>query len=76
MIRFDIVKNAIQSSPENGQIIVTTERSAKGVLMTIEDQGTGIPDAVRAHVFEPFYISKIGAEEAGKVLGLAIARMK
>ena len=42
--------------------------------MTIEvqDDGTGIPDAIQARVFEPFFTTKDSGKGTG--LGLAIAR--
>jgi len=39
------------------------------VTITVRDTGTGIPEAVRPHVFEPFYTTK--AEGEGTGLGLA-----
>jgi two-component system sensor histidine kinase TctE len=42
-------------------------------MVSIEDNGSGIPDSERAHVFERFYrVLGTGAEGCG--LGLAIVR--
>jgi len=38
------------------------------VMVTVEDNGSGIPESIRAHLFEPFVSSK----EQGRGLGLAV----
>ena len=42
------------------------------VEVTVSDNGTGIPDDVREHVFEPFFSTKASGEGSGQ--GLAICR--
>jgi signal transduction histidine kinase len=53
-----------------------TDRRIRAVRFTIEDHGTGIPDAVREHIFEPFFTTKdksVGAGSIGKGLGLFVS---
>jgi two-component system nitrogen regulation sensor histidine kinase GlnL len=38
------------------------------LVVTVEDNGAGIPDDLRPHLFDPFVTTKIG----GKGLGLAL----
>jgi signal transduction histidine kinase len=53
------------------QIIITTELlDDDWIAVTINDNGPGIPEAVRPHIFENFYTTK--PEEVGTGLGLAI----
>ena len=42
------------------------------MTIVVEDDGSGIPDAVQARVFEPFFTTKESGKGTG--LGLAIAR--
>jgi len=72
-VLLNVVKNALEASPKNGQITVTVGASGHGARITVEDQGCGIPDAIKAHIFEPFYTTKTSGTEAGMGLGLAIA---
>jgi signal transduction histidine kinase len=37
--------------------------------ITVEDHGTGIPDAIREHIFEPFFTTKSAALWGGRKRG-------
>lgn len=80
----NLVKNAaeaMQGLQGAGITITTTYRSgyrirsdtsqetiSLPVMVTVEDNGSGIPEDIRAHLFEPFVSSK----EDGRGLGLAV----
>jgi two-component system, NtrC family, sensor kinase len=66
-----LVMNAIEAMPREGILTVSTENAESSVILTIEDDGIGIPDDVLAHLFEPFVTTK---ENHGVGLGLAISR--
>jgi PAS domain S-box-containing protein len=53
-----------------GQIQVRATCDANEVVLTYEDNGCGIPEANLAHIFEPFYTTKLG--QGGSGLGLYI----
>lgn len=57
---------------QNGRIWLTTEEQDDHVLIKVRDNGPGIPDDVRAKIFEPFFSTK--PANVGTGLGLAIAR--
>ncbi len=50
-----LVKNAIENTPDQGQVVVSLERDPLGVILKVSDQGVGIPEADRAFVFEAFH---------------------
>lgn len=50
---------------------IRARRNGDSVCLCVEDQGVGIPDEVREHLFEPFYTTK--DRTTGTGLGLAIA---
>ncbi len=71
-----LVDNAIDHSPAGGTVRVAVRPSGQAVVVTVEDDGPGIPEADRARVFEPFTrlpgTTRHGSGGTG--LGLAIAR--
>ena len=74
----NILANAIEASARNGVIIVrvascqgwTGERRS-GVRVSIADQGSGIPSAIRSKIFQPFFTTK---ENVGTELGLWVSK--
>ncbi|HEY3445319.1 MAG TPA: HAMP domain-containing sensor histidine kinase [Myxococcales bacterium] len=67
----NLLRNAVQASPEGGQVRMGAARSAGGrVLLSVEDQGPGVPEAQRGSLFKPFHTTK----EKGLGLGLAFVR--
>ncbi len=64
----NLLDNAAKWSPPNGAVRV---RLADGVL-TVDDEGPGIAEADRPHVFERFWRSEESRSMPGSGLGLAI----
>ena len=62
----NIVKNAIESITDKGEIIITTVPKT----LTITDNGRGISPEVAQHIFTPFYSTK----PQGQGLGLLLIR--
>ncbi|MDX1453110.1 MAG: GAF domain-containing sensor histidine kinase [Oleiphilaceae bacterium] len=70
----NLLANAIKYSSE-GKSIRVSARSEKGrVIMRVEDDGLGVPDEVRKHLFKRGVASQTGtAGELGHGLGLSLA---
>ncbi|MDR7253309.1 two-component system sensor histidine kinase MprB [Nocardioides sp. BE266] len=66
----NLLDNAGKWSPPEGTVTV---RLAEGVL-TVDDEGTGIAESDRPHVFERFFRSEESRAMPGSGLGLAIVR--
>ena len=66
----NLLDNAAKWSPPEGTITV---RLASG-LLTVDDEGPGIDEADRGHVFERFWRSEESRSMPGSGLGLAIVR--
>jgi len=69
----NLIENAVNYGRQAEVRLETTEQEA---VITITDQGPGIPEAERERVFEPFYRleQSRSRETGGAGLGLAIAR--
>ncbi len=72
----NLIDNARSFSPTGGEVRVGVERERRHVVLTVEDDGPGIPADNLETVFERFYTSRpAGAAFGGNSgLGLAIAR--
>lgn len=57
----NILKNAIQASPDSGDIFVSLSVETDGdphVVVKIRDNGPGLPPELRERVFDPFFTTK------------------
>jgi signal transduction histidine kinase len=68
----NLVLNALQSTPEGGEIILTARRDGTNLCILVEDSGTGIPAELRQRIWEPFFTTR----QRGTGLGLAIVRKR
>lgn len=68
----NLIDNAEKYSPENGKIRVQLKERDKHVILSVSDNGPGIPAHERKKIFEKFY--RIGNEEtrAAKGTGLGL----
>lgn len=71
-----LLTNAINYTPNGGQIAVTLARVGAQVELTVRDNGIGIAPKDLPHVFERFYRADNArpTDKGGAGLGLAIAR--
>jgi signal transduction histidine kinase len=54
----NLIDNAIDAMGGKGELLIRTSRELDYVLIEVIDNGPGIPDAVKPHIFEPFYTTK------------------
>ena len=71
-ILVNLLVNACEAMNSEGKISVCVAPEESGVVVEVEDSGTGIPSHLRNKIFEPFFTLK--ADEGGTGLGLAISR--
>jgi signal transduction histidine kinase len=68
-----LVENALRHTSAGTTVTIRADRRPDEVELVVEDDGRGIPEEHRAHVFERFYRVD-GTMASGSGLGLAIAR--
>jgi len=71
----NLLRNARDAMPEGGTVTVSAHRNNRGVRVSVEDQGTGIPPEVSRRLFGPFFTTK-GSRGSGLGLWLAAGTME
>lgn len=74
LMALNIAANARDAMPDGGQFVVSARRAgdAAALELAMSDTGCGMPESVRAKIFEPFYTTKPAGSGTG--LGLAVVR--
>jgi signal transduction histidine kinase len=67
-----LVENAFRHTPAGTRVEIGVESADGRALLTVHDDGPGIPAAALEHLFERFYRAE-GGQTSGSGLGLAIA---
>ncbi|TME71706.1 MAG: HAMP domain-containing histidine kinase [Chloroflexi bacterium] len=62
----NLINNAIDAAPAKGSVDVTIGRRGSGSYFSVADNGPGVADENRHHLFEPHFTTK----ESGTGLGL------
>ncbi len=72
----NVIRNAIRFTPNRGNVDIALTGQDDRVTTTVRDYGLGIPDELRARIFEPFFRVESDRSRAsgGVGLGLAIAK--
>ena len=75
-ILWNLLSNAIHFTAPRGRVVVRVEREPERYLVSVEDDGIGIPESELPHVFERFRQVDGSATRghAGMGIGLALAR--
>lgn len=71
----NIVRNAVRYSVQDSTIFVSLSETGEQFVLSVKDQGPGVPQAALKHLFEPFYRVADDRDRAsgGSGIGLAIA---
>jgi PAS domain S-box-containing protein len=66
----NLVRNAKESMPEGGTILLGARLEGASLALFVKDQGAGIPPEALDRIFDPFYSTKL----TGTGLGLALCQ--
>jgi PAS domain S-box-containing protein len=70
----NLLQNAVKFSPARSLITVSGQVAGRGIVVRVQDQGSGVPPEERERIFERFYQAEGTAQASGVGLGLYIAR--
>lgn len=71
LIATNLVQNAIDATPPGRHVKVSLRRDLDHVRLIVTDEGAGVPDHIRSHLFEPGRTGRAG----GTGLGLSISQL-
>ncbi len=71
---YNLIDNAVKYTPEGGQVALRLESQGKEAVLTVSDNGIGIPEEDVKHIFDRFYrVDKARSRATGGTgLGLSI----
>jgi signal transduction histidine kinase len=70
----NLVSNAVKYSPAGGLITINLEYEAHKLILRVQDEGIGIPEADIKHLFEPFHRGENVDAISGTGLGMVITK--
>jgi two-component system, OmpR family, sensor histidine kinase ChvG len=72
----NLIGNALSFSPKGGHILIRAAHDDETVIVTIEDDGPGIPDSKLETIFDRFYTERPSGEKFGTHSGLGLSISK
>jgi len=70
----NLIGNAIKFNPVNGWIKIKLNKYQDKIIFTIEDNGPGIDESTKKHIFDKFYQCDSSHKAEGNGLGLALVK--
>ena len=70
----NLISNAIKFSHQGGKITIRLKNLENKVIFTISDNGIGISEEAKKHIFDKFYQADSSHKEEGNGLGLALVK--
>ena len=75
-VLINIIDNAIKYTPPGSDIAVTWKREDAFIRISVADNGPGIPDEAKPHIFEMFFSTANKVADSRRSLGLGLALCK
>ncbi|QNF33629.1 hybrid sensor histidine kinase/response regulator [Adhaeribacter swui] len=73
-ILLNLLSNASKYSAEGKNIYLTTTITPETIILRVQDEGIGIPEADQTHLFTPFFRAQNATNYEGTGLGLNIVK--
>ena len=68
----NLVNNAVKHTPKGSKILVSVSADDKNAVISVSDNGPGIPDEMKSRVFEMFFTGDSGVGDSRRSLGLGL----
>lgn len=70
----NLIGNAVKFGPRGGKVRITLESRGESIVFTVTDEGEGVSDEAKKHIFDRFYQSDSSHKSEGNGLGLALVK--
>lgn len=70
----NIIGNAIKFSPDGGAVKINLTKEQNSIFFTVEDNGPGLTEEAKKHLFDKFYQADSSHKQEGNGLGLALVK--
>src|SRR5262249_40620689 len=75
-VLLNLLNNAAKYTPAGGRIELIVQRAGGEALLRVRDTGIGIPEALLAHIFDPFTQGDRSPERTEGGLGIGLTLVK
>ena len=75
-VLINLINNAVKNTQTGSQIRIRSEQSDGFLLVHVEDNGPGIADSMKPHIFEMFYTGQGKVTDGRRGIGLGLALCK
>ena len=75
-VLINLINNAVKNTPAGSHISIESRRTGTEAVVAVRDDGPGIPDELKPHVFEMFYTGQNKVADGRRGLGLGLALCK
>ena len=72
-VLFNVIQNAIDASPEDDRVFVGMQTREDVIIISVKDNGPGLPEDKALQVFEPFFTTRDSYNGQGLGLGLSVS---
>jgi len=70
----NLISNAVKFSPDSGSIRISLAKKENNIVFKIEDNGPGLTQEAKRHIFDKFYQGDSSHKQDGNGLGLALTK--
>ena len=75
-VLINLINNAVKNTQKGSEIRIRCTQDKQTVRVSVCDNGPGIPDEIKPHIFEMFYTAQNGIADGRRGLGLGLALCK
>ena len=75
-VLINLINNAVKNTPPGSEIKITSGRIGNEAVIRVCDNGPGIPDEIKPHIFEMFYTGRNKVADGRRGLGIGLALCK